>query len=45
MKNRIDYVFVSDDFVVSKYAVLTDAREQRYPSDHLPVVATVHFAK
>ncbi|MEN2283114.1 endonuclease/exonuclease/phosphatase family protein [Algoriphagus sp. SE2] len=45
MKNRIDYVFVSDDFVVSKYAVLTDALNQRYPSDHLPVVATVHFKK
>lgn len=45
MKNRIDYVFVSDDFIVSKYAVLTDAREQRYPSDHLPVVATVQLAK
>ncbi|SHO64335.1 endonuclease/exonuclease/phosphatase family protein [Algoriphagus zhangzhouensis] len=43
MKNRIDYVFVSDDFEVSKYAVLTDALNQRYPSDHLPVVATVNF--
>lgn len=45
MKNRIDYVFVSKDFEVLKYAVLTDALDQRYPSDHLPVVATVHFAK
>ncbi|MCE7057287.1 endonuclease/exonuclease/phosphatase family protein [Algoriphagus sp. AGSA1] len=45
MKNRIDYVFVSEDFQVLKYAVLTDAKEQRYPSDHLPVVATVQFAK
>lgn len=45
MKNRIDYVFVSDDFEVSKYAVLTDALNQRYPSDHLPVVATVNFKK
>mgnify|MGYP003643786237 CR=1 FL=1 len=45
MKNRIDYVFVSKDFEVSKYAVLTDAKNQRYPSDHLPVVATVHFVK
>lgn len=43
MKNRIDYVFVSDDFEVSKYAVLTDALNQRYPSDHLPVVATIHM--
>ncbi len=43
MKNRIDYVFVSKHFEVSKYAVLTDAKDQRYPSDHLPVVATVNF--
>lgn len=45
LKNRIDYIFVSRDFEVSKYAVLTDAQDQRYPSDHLPVVATLHFAK
>jgi len=45
MKNRIDYVFVSKDFEVFKYAVLTDALDQRYPSDHLPVVATVRFVK
>lgn len=43
MKNRIDYVFVSKDLEVLKYAVLTDALDQRYPSDHLPVVATVLF--
>ncbi len=45
MKNRIDYVFVSRGFEVSKYAVLTDAKDQRYPSDHLPVVATIHFVE
>jgi len=39
--NRIDYIFVSHHFFVSKYAVLTDALEQRYPSDHMPVVAVV----
>lgn len=44
MKNRIDYVFVSKQFEVSKYAVLTDAKNQRYPSDHLPVVVDVHLA-
>lgn len=44
LKHRIDYVFVSKDFEVLKYAVLTDAKDQRYPSDHLPVVATVRFA-
>ncbi len=41
MKNRIDYIFVSKDFEVLKYGVLTDAKEQRYPSDHQPVVAKV----
>ncbi len=43
MRNRIDYVFVSKHFQVAKYAVLTDAKDQRYPSDHLPVVANIHF--
>jgi len=34
---RIDYIFVSPDLAVRKYAVLSDSRECRYPSDHLPV--------
>ncbi len=38
LENRIDYVFVSKGTEVLKYAVLTDHKEQRYPSDHLPVV-------
>jgi len=41
MKDRIDYVFVSKDINVLNYAVLTDAKEQRYPSDHQPVVTTL----
>lgn len=41
MKHRIDYIFVGDKVKVQKYAVLTDAKEQRYPSDHQPVVAKV----
>ena len=41
MKNRIDYIFVSNQFDVFKYGVLTDANEQHYPSDHQPVVAKV----
>ena len=45
MKNRIDYIFVSKEFTVLKYAVLTDALEQRYPSDHMPVVADVVLKK
>ncbi len=41
MKNRIDYIFVSKQFSVLKYGVLTDSKDQRYPSDHQPVVAKV----
>jgi endonuclease/exonuclease/phosphatase family metal-dependent hydrolase len=36
--NLIDYVFVSKSgFAVKKYAVLSDAINAHYPSDHLPV--------
>ncbi|UTA69793.1 endonuclease/exonuclease/phosphatase family protein [Emticicia sp. 21SJ11W-3] len=38
MNNRIDYIFVDKKIKVLKYGVLTDAKEQRYPSDHQPVV-------
>ena len=45
MKHRIDYVFVSRHFKVSEYAVLTDAKDRRYPSDHQSVVARIRFAE
>lgn len=38
MKYRIDYIFVSKGVKVLKYGVLTDAKDQRYPSDHQPVM-------
>lgn len=38
---RIDYVFVSEDVRVLRYGVLTDHRQGRYPSDHLPVLVDV----
>ncbi|WP_221390931.1 endonuclease/exonuclease/phosphatase family protein [Dyadobacter sp. NIV53] len=38
MDMRIDYIFVSKNVDVLKYGVLTDAKEQRYPSDHQPVL-------
>jgi endonuclease/exonuclease/phosphatase family metal-dependent hydrolase len=41
MDKRIDYIFVSKPFAVLKYGVLTDASQQRYPSDHQPVVTKV----
>jgi len=34
---RIDYIFVSGGIKVLKYAVLSDSKENRTPSDHLPV--------
>lgn len=35
---RIDYIFTSKGNIeVLKYAVLTDSKDQKYPSDHFPV--------
>lgn len=41
---RIDFIFVSDHITVNKYAVLSDSKACRYPSDHLPVFADITFA-
>ncbi len=36
--HRIDYIFVSSNTIdVNKYAVLSDSKDCKYPSDHLPV--------
>lgn len=43
LKNRIDYVFVNKAFKVQKYAVLSDSKDQRYYSDHLPVFVRLMF--
>jgi len=43
MDKRIDYIFVYGGISVLKYAVLTDAKDQRFPSDHLPVFAKVQL--
>jgi endonuclease/exonuclease/phosphatase family metal-dependent hydrolase len=43
LDKRIDYVFVQGGVKVLKYAVLTDSKEQRYPSDHLPVFVKVQL--
>lgn len=44
VKDRIDYIFCSkEDIRVQKYAVLTDSRDQKYPSDHFPVLIQVEF--
>lgn len=38
MDTLIDYLFVSKQIDILKYGVLTDSKDQRYPSDHQPVV-------
>lgn len=45
MKDRIDYIFVSDQINVLKYGVLTDSYDQKFPSDHQPVVIKAVFTK
>lgn len=43
MKDRIDYVFVSDQVEVKRYATLTDSKDQRFPSDHQPVLVSLEI--
>lgn len=35
---RLDYMFVSTGIRVMKYAVLTDSHDEKYPSDHFPLL-------
>jgi endonuclease/exonuclease/phosphatase family metal-dependent hydrolase len=43
LKNRIDYIFVNDKVRVLRYGVLSDSKDKRYPSDHLPVLVEAKF--
>lgn len=43
INRRIDYIFVSSDIQVKHMAILTDSKEQRYPSDHFPVLAKLRL--
>ncbi|MGQ8338179.1 endonuclease/exonuclease/phosphatase family protein [Sunxiuqinia sp. A32] len=38
LDQRIDYIFVQGKSSVLEYGVLTDSKNNRYPSDHLPVL-------
>ncbi|MFN1835455.1 endonuclease/exonuclease/phosphatase family protein [Balneola sp. MJW-20] len=38
LHDRIDYILVSDDMEVLEYAVISEVRAGRSPSDHLPVL-------
>jgi len=42
-RNRIDYVFVSEDLEVLRYGALTDSRDRSFFSDHLPVLVSLQF--
>lgn len=41
LEQRIDYIFVSRQIRVLRYATISDSLDGRYPSDHLPVVARI----
>ena len=43
----IDYIFISENkkLKVSKFATITDSYNLKYPSDHLPVMATILIDK
>lgn len=41
--NRIDYVMVSPGVEVLKHGILSDRWDQRFPSDHLPVLASLEL--
>jgi endonuclease/exonuclease/phosphatase family metal-dependent hydrolase len=43
--DRIDYIFVNNQYEVLRHAILTDSQNGRYPSDHLPVIAEVRLKK
>ncbi|MGK7396936.1 MAG: endonuclease/exonuclease/phosphatase family protein [Candidatus Cyclobacteriaceae bacterium M3_2C_046] len=40
---RIDHIFISPDFEVLKYGILTDTYYGKFPSDHFPVMTTLIF--
>ncbi len=40
--DRIDYIYTSKENIkVNKYAVLSDSKDCKYPSDHLPVLVEI----
>jgi len=42
-ETKIDYIFVRNGITVLKHRVLTDRFDDRYPSDHLPVLTEIRL--
>ncbi len=40
---RIDFIFTTPDIRVDRFRILTDQKDGRFPSDHLPVVADLEL--
>ncbi len=45
LDRRIDYIFVNDDIAVQRYKVINEIKDNRTPSDHLPVVASFNIIR
>ena len=41
---RIDYIFTHKNLTVKKFGILSDSKDMKYPSDHLPVIITIDAA-
>ena len=41
--NKIDFIFVTQDFDVLQHGVIDEVVDGRYPSDHMPVIAEVRI--
>lgn len=42
-KNTIDYIFINQSWQVLRHGVITQSNNQRYPSDHFPVIVEMFF--
>ena len=40
---NIDHIFVSSHFMVSRWGILSDSYQGKFPSDHFPVLAEVEL--
>lgn len=44
-EGRIDHIFLTKQFEVQKYGILTNTYNGRYPSDHFPVMVKIKYDK